>query len=158
MKLTVPLLSISSVSNDAEATICSMKLTVQFTDRLVYLDRFLKKTQHRHNPSFQPGRTAKVDLILPDGYKLPKDSIIIPAIHHIHNNPALRDNAAKFDPDRWATPEVKNRHEATYIPFATGPRMCIWFNLALQEVRIFLPKLVYRYRFVKDGDDTSCSV
>lgn len=131
-----------------------MELTSDFTDKLTYLDRFIKETQRRHNPSFQPGRTAKTDLILPGGYKLPKDSIIIPALHHIHNNPALWDNPAKFDPERWETQEVKDRHKASYIPFATGPRMCIGFNFALQEVKIFLPKLIWRYRFSKDGDET----
>ncbi|KAF3046855.1 hypothetical protein E8E12_002713 [Didymella heteroderae] len=131
-----------------------MEITAEFTDKLVYLDKFIKETQRRHNPSFQPGRTAKVDLILPGGYKVPKDTVIIPALHHIHNNPALWDNPAKFDPERWDTPEVKNRHKAAYIPFATGPRMCIGFNFALQEIKIFLPKLIYRYKFVKDGDET----
>jgi cytochrome P450 len=130
------------------------ELTSDFTDKLTYLDSFIKETQRRHNPSFQPGRTAKVDLILPGGYKLSKESVIIPALHHIHNNPALWDNPARFDPDRWATEEVKNRHKAAYIPFAAGPRMCIGFNFALQEIKIFLPKLVWRYKFTKDGDET----
>lgn len=131
-----------------------MEITSDFTDKLLYLDRFIKETQRRHNPSFQPGRTAKVDMILPGGYKLAKDSVIIPAIHHIHNNPALWDNPAQFNPDRWKTDTVKNRHKTAYIPFATGPRMCIGFNFALQEIKIFLPKLIWRYKFTKDGDET----
>ncbi|CAI6013937.1 unnamed protein product [Clonostachys chloroleuca] len=131
-----------------------MEITADFTERLVYLDYFIKETQRRHNPSFQPGRTAKVDCILPGGYKLPKDSVIIPALHHIHNNPALWDNPARFNPERWGSEEVKNRHKGAYLPFATGQRMCIGFNFALQEIKIFLPKLVYRYRFTKDGNET----
>ncbi|KAF2634817.1 cytochrome P450 [Massarina eburnea CBS 473.64] len=130
------------------------EVTSDYTDQLSYLDRFIKETQRRHNPSFQPGRTAKVDMILPGGYKLPKDSVMIPALHHIHNNPAIWDNPAKFDPDRWDTEEVKNRHKSAYIPFAAGPRMCIGFNFALQEIKVFLPKLIWRYKFVKDGNET----
>lgn len=128
-----------------------MEMTSDFTDRLVYLDRFIKETQRRHNPSFQPGRTAKVDLILPGGYKLPKGSVMIVALHHIHNNPLLWDSPTTFDPERWETPQVKNRHKAAYIPFAAGPRMCIGFNFALQEIKVFLPKLLWRYKFIKDG-------
>jgi cytochrome P450 len=128
------------------------ELTADLTDRLVFQDKYIKEMQRRHNPSFQPGRTAKADLILPGGYKLPKDAVVIAALHHIHNNPKLWDNPARFDPDRWDTPEVKGRHKAAYIPFAMGPRMCIGFNFALQEVKIFLPKLIYRYNFVKEGD------
>ncbi|KAJ5458274.1 hypothetical protein N7475_009662 [Penicillium sp. IBT 31633x] len=129
------------------------EITADLTDKLDFLDKYIKETQRRHNPSFQPGRTAKVDLVLPGGYKIPKDTIIVAALHHIHMRPDLWDNPNAFNPDRWDTEEVKNRHKAAYIPFATGPRMCIGFNFALQEIKVFLPKLIYRYKFTREGDD-----
>ncbi|CAI7622662.1 unnamed protein product [Penicillium bialowiezense] len=128
------------------------EITADVTDRLDFLDKYIKEMQRRHNPSFQPARTARVDLVLPGGYKIPKDSVVLPALHHIHNNPDLWDNPHKFTPDRWDTEEVKNRHKAAYIPFAMGPRMCIGFNFALQEIKVFLPKLIYRYKFIREGD------
>ncbi|KAF4258167.1 hypothetical protein KXV70_009705 [Aspergillus fumigatus] len=128
------------------------EITADFADQLTFLDKYIKETQRRHNPSFQPGRTAKLDLILPGGYKIPQDAVVIPALHHIHNNPAIWDNPARFNPDRWDTDEVKQRHKAAYIPFGTGPRMCIGFNFALQEIKVFLPKLIYRYKFTREGD------
>ncbi|KUI53157.1 Cytochrome P450 4F8 [Cytospora mali] len=124
-----------------------MEVNPDFTAKLDFLDHYIKETQRRHNPSYQPARTSKCDLILPGGYKLPKDSIVIPALHHIHNNPKIWGNPADFDPDRWDTERVKNKPNNSYIPFATGPRGCIGFNFALQEVRIFLVKLVWRYDF-----------
>jgi cytochrome P450 len=30
--------------------------------------------------------------------------------------------------------------------------MCIGFNFALQEVKVFLPKLVWRYQWTKEGE------
>ena len=128
------------------------QITAEFTNKLTFLDKYIKETQRRHNPSFQPARTAQRDLILPGGYKIPAGAVVIPALHHIHNNPAVWDSPARFDPDRWDTDAVKNRHRAAYIPFATGPRSCIGFNFALQEVKVFLPKLVYRYRFDREDE------
>ncbi|KAJ9492643.1 hypothetical protein VN97_g604 [Penicillium thymicola] len=128
-------------------------MTADVTDRLDFLDKYIKETQRRHNPSFQPGRTARVDLVLPGGYKIPKDSVILPALHHIHNNPDLWDNPNRFNPDRWDTDEVKCRHKAAYIPFAMGPRMCIGFNFALQEIKVFIPKLIFRYNFIREGNE-----
>lgn len=124
-----------------------MVVTDEFTSKLTFLDHFIKETQRRHNPSFQPGRTAQCDLILPGGAKIPKGSIVIPALHHIHNSPKIWGNPAEFDPDRWDSERVKNRPRNAYMPFATGQRMCIGFNFALQEARIFLTKLVWRYHF-----------
>jgi len=129
------------------------KWTPELSDGLTFLDKFVKETQRLHNPSFQPGRTAKVDCIVPGGYKLPAGSVVICALHAIHNNPAIWSNPDRFDPDRWGTDEVSNRPKNSYMPFATGPRSCIGFNFALGEVKVLLPELVYRYEFSKEGED-----
>ncbi|KAK2612287.1 hypothetical protein QQS21_001713 [Conoideocrella luteorostrata] len=138
------------IDNDWDA---DTKVTAELTNKLTFLDKFIKETQRRHNPSYQPGRSSKIDMILPGGYKLPKDSVVIPALHHIHNNDKIWDNPTRFGPDRWDTEQVKNRPTGSYVPFAAGPRMCVGFNFALQEVKVFLPKLVYRYKFslAQDG-------
>lgn len=122
-----------------------------FAHSLPYLDKFVKETQRLHNASFQPGRTTKTDVVLPGGYRMPPNSVIVPALYAIHMNPAVWRDPFKFDPDRWDTEEVKNRHRCAYIPFATGPRGCIGFNFALLEVKILLSELVYRYEFSREG-------
>lgn len=114
---------------------------------LKFLGNFVKEAQRLHNPSFQPARTAKVDMILPGGYRLAKNSVAIPALHHIHNNSKIWDNPDTFNPDRWDTDIVKKRPQGSYTPFGIGPRSCIGFNFALLQIKIFLTKLVYRYRF-----------
>lgn len=129
------------------------KWTPELSDGLTFLDKFVKETQRLHNPSFQPGRTAKVDCIVPGGYKLPAGSVVICALHAIHNNPAIWSNPDRFEPDRWGTEEVSKRPKNSYMPFATGPRSCIGFNFALGEVKVLLPELVYRYEFSKEGED-----
>ncbi|KAI9832012.1 MAG: hypothetical protein M1819_004556 [Sarea resinae] len=116
---------------------------------LSYLDKFVKESQRIHNPSFQPGRTTKQEVIVPGGWRLPKEAVLVPALYAIHTNPKYWDNATKFDTGRWDTAAVKNRHRCSYLPFATGPRGCIGFNFALQEAKILFPELVYRYEFVR---------
>jgi cytochrome P450 len=91
-------------------------LTSEQIEEMPELDHFIKETQRMTNPSYQPGRTAMRDMILPGGYRLEKDTIVIPAIHHIHHNAKLWTNPERFDMDRWDTEEVKQRHKATYIP------------------------------------------
>jgi cytochrome P450 len=91
-------------------------ITADKIDDLPELANFVKEMQRRHNPSYQPGRTAQKDMILPGGYRLPKGSVVIGALHHIHNNPKIWENPMRFDADRWNTDQVKNRHKASYIP------------------------------------------
>ncbi|ETS78918.1 hypothetical protein PFICI_08771 [Pestalotiopsis fici W106-1] len=125
--------------------------TPDLAHSLPYLDKVIKEAQRLHNASFQPGRTTKQEVVLPGGYRLPKDSTVIPALYAIHTNPEVWRDPMRFDPDRWDTEEVKNRHRAAYIPFATGPRGCIGFNFALLEIKILLSELIYRYEFSREG-------
>ncbi|KAG9692636.1 cytochrome P450, partial [Aureobasidium melanogenum] len=127
--------------------------TPDLANALPFLDMYIKETQRLHNPSYQPGRTALSDTILPGGYKIPKDAVMIVAIHHIHNNPAVWEDPHKFNPDRWSTKAAKNRPKGSYVPFAAGPRMCIGFNFALQEVRVILSELIYRYEFTRASSE-----
>ncbi|RDW60722.1 hypothetical protein BP6252_12105 [Coleophoma cylindrospora] len=127
--------------------------TPELSSSLTYLDSFIKETQRLHNPSYQPGRTSKTEVILPGGYRLPPNEVVVPALHAIHQNPKIWRDPQRFEPDRWSTEEVKNRPAGSYLPFATGPRGCIGFNLALAEVKVLLPELLYRYEFSRDGDE-----
>ncbi|CAG8101477.1 unnamed protein product [Penicillium nalgiovense] len=125
--------------------------TPEFAHSLTFLDCFIKETQRLHNASFQPGRTTKTDVVLPGGYRLPPDSVIVPNLYSIHTNPEVWRDPFRFDPDRWTSEETKNKHRCAYIPFATGPRSCIGFNFALLEVKILLSELVSRYEFTREG-------
>lgn len=125
--------------------------TPEFAHSLTFLDCFVKETQRLHNASFQPGRTTKTDVVMPGGYRLPPDSVIVPNLYSIHTNPEVWRDPFRFDPDRWTAEETKNKHRCAYIPFATGPRGCIGFNFALLEVKILLSELVSRYEFTREG-------
>ncbi|KAH0341631.1 putative cytochrome P450 monooxygenase, partial [Aureobasidium melanogenum] len=129
-----------------------MDVTPELIEDLNELDKYVKEMQRKHNPSYQPGRTAQRDLILPGGLRMRKGEVIIAALHHIHNNPKVWENPDRFDPDRWETEKVKKRGKTDYIPFAAGQRMCVGFNFALQEVKIFIAQLVWRYEWIKDGN------
>ena len=52
-------------------------VTPELIEKLEFQDKYVKEMQRIHNPSYQPGRTAKVDLILPGGYKLKQGSVVI---------------------------------------------------------------------------------
>ena len=91
-------------------------ISAEQIDELHELDKFVKEMQRRHNPSYQPGRTAQRDQILPGGYRIKKGDIVIIAVHHLHMNPAIWENPNRYDPDRWDTDGVKNRHKVAYAP------------------------------------------
>ena len=77
------------------------EVTSELTDKLTFQEKYVKEMQRVHNPSYQPGRVARLDCVLPGGYKIHEGDVIIAALHHIHTNAAWWHDPTRFDPDRW---------------------------------------------------------
>lgn len=116
---------------------------------LEFLDCFVKEVLRLHSPSFQTARNAKRDAILPGGYLIQKDSIVVACFPSIHKNPNHWENPLRFDADRWKEPgfAASMSRQGSWTPFAAGGRGCVGFNLALTQVKVVLAELVYRYEF-----------
>ena len=52
-----------------------------------------------------------------------------------------------FDPDRFDRPETAEAQRSAYLPFSTGPRVCLGAAFAMQESTLILAELVRRFRF-----------
>lgn len=59
-------------------------VTPELIEKLEFQDKYVKEMQRIHNPSYQPGRTAKVDMVLPGGYKLKRESVVIGTYNFDH--------------------------------------------------------------------------
>lgn len=65
-------------------------------------------------------------------YKLPNTDIILEKgtaviipVQAIQNDPEFYPDPEKFDPNRFDLEDVQSRVDHTYIPFGSGPRICI---------------------------------
>ncbi|KAI1826870.1 cytochrome P450 monooxygenase [Xylaria intraflava] len=126
----------------------------EFLERLSFLDKYIKEIHRHHTSTFQPARTARKDLVLPNGMQLRKGAVVISEVHHLHHNDRVWENPTRFEPGRWDTEQVKSRHSAAYIPFAMGPRMCIASKFVNRELKIVLAQLVFRYEFIRHDAGT----
>ncbi len=74
------------------------------------------------------------------------DSVVI-APWLIHRHRALWDRPDEFDPDRFTTPAGRASARDAYLPFSSGPRVCIGVAFAHQEAALILASLVRTYQF-----------
>jgi cytochrome P450 len=91
-------------------------------------------------------RDAREDIIL-DDYVIPEGTSLLLSPYTLHRNPAYFPQPDLFDPERF-TPEHEKRlpHNA-YLPFGTGPRICIGNHLATMEVQLVIATLVQHASF-----------
>jgi cytochrome P450 len=80
------------------------------------------------------------------GYRIPAKSMIILAVYLLHRYPAYWPDAERFDPERFRPEATASRPKYAYIPFASGPRICLGINFALLEMVYTIAMVAGRYR------------
>jgi cytochrome P450 len=91
-------------------------------------------------------RRAAKDVVL-GGEHIKAGTLVGLPIYVIHRHHKLWDDPDRFDPSRFS-PEREARHSRyQFIPFGTGPRICIGAAFALTEATAMLATLVRAARF-----------
>lgn len=91
-------------------------------------------------------RKPSSDIELAKGV-VPKNTIVVINIMHLHRNPNIYENSLEFDPDRWLPENVAKRPAFSYIPFSAGSRNCIGMKYAMISAKITLAQLLRKYKF-----------
>jgi cytochrome P450 len=72
-------------------------------------------------------------------YVLPKGTIWFIYIRGMHRHPKYWKDPEQFLPDRWDDP---NLNKEAYMPFGTGPRLCIGEHFAMMEMQLILTEII----------------
>ena len=81
------------------------------------------------------------------GYEVPAGSRVLVNLYNIHRHPGYWADPETFDPDRFSPERRKGQHRYAYVPFGSGPHLCIGKHFALMEAHLLLAALAARYEF-----------
>jgi len=111
-----------------------------------YTKQIIEEGMRLYPPAYAVGReNIEKDEIL--GQTIPKNSVFLLSIYALHRDPTYYPNPEKFDPDRFAPEQVKQRPSLAYMPFGAGPRMCIGNHFAMMEMQLILVMMVQQFDF-----------
>ncbi|KAF9337100.1 hypothetical protein BG006_006278 [Podila minutissima] len=98
-------------------------------------------------------KTCLEDDVLPNGYFIPKGSLVVHSSYVTHRMKEYwGEDAEEFDPDRWGPERVKMVRPFMFFPFHAGPRICLGQNFAYNQAMNTLTRLLQRYSWkVVDG-------
>ena len=83
---------------------------------------------------------------------IPKGMVVIAPSYAIHHDPKIWPEPEKFNPYRFTPEEKANHGPYDWIPFGSGPRMCIAMRFALLEIKVAATYLLRKYRFLRSVD------
>ncbi|XP_038069694.1 cytochrome P450 2U1-like [Patiria miniata] len=93
---------------------------------------------------------ADVDVL---GYKIPKDTSVIPNIYSVHFDPELWGDPEDFRPERFIDEQGRISKPEYLIPFSIGRRRCIGEQLAMKEFFLFYITLLQNFKFKLSESD-----
>jgi len=117
-------------------------------NQLNYLDNFISECLRLYSPvALFPTRHTTEDI----HYKnmiIPKGTIMGISIRGLHEHPDYWPNPQVFDPDRFTPDQKKGRAKFAYMPFSLGLRQCIGNHFSLIEQKLFIVKLLQKYKVI----------
>ncbi|CAG5118710.1 unnamed protein product [Candidula unifasciata] len=86
------------------------------------------------------------------GKLLPAGTNVTIPIIHLHRNALVWEAPDEFRPERFLPENTKDRDSFAFTPFSAGSRNCIGQNFALNEEKVLIARILYRYK-VELADD-----
>lgn len=81
------------------------------------------------------------------GFELPANSVFILNFFALHRNPEYWENPSEFNPERFLGEALKNQKTFAFLPFSSGPRICIANHFAMIESLLMAATLAQKLRF-----------
>ncbi len=128
----------SAAAGDADATFADL-------ESLSYTRMVVEESMRLFPPVFSIQRVPLEDDEV-GGHRIPAGSFVTISPYVTHRNPLLWPEPLRFDPLRFTSDRVKERHSFAYIPFGGGPRACIGRGFAMMEACLVLAHIARAYR------------
>jgi cytochrome P450 len=118
---------------------------------LPYTEQVLQESMRLYPPVWNMSRQALTDVEI-GGYIIPKGSEVNLNTYAMHHDPRWWEEPEHFIPERFSSEREKQTPRMAYLPFSSGPRVCLGNHFAMMEARLILATLAGHYRLtVPDG-------
>jgi cytochrome P450 len=111
--------------------------------KLKYSRQVVDETLRIYPPTAMLAR-QNVDEDTIGGYTIPAGSMVVLVPYFVHRYPGIWENPDVFDPERFSE-RASARPKPAYIPFASGPRVCLGNSFALLEMILTFSMTAARY-------------
>lgn len=131
---------------EVDAVLGGRPATAADVARLPFTTQVIKEAMRLYPPAHAVARTPEVDAEF-EGYFIPKHTTMLVDIYAMHHHSNYFPQPEQFDPDRFSPEREKLIPKGAYLPFGTGPRVCIGSGFAMMEAQLLLATISQHLRF-----------
>ena len=121
-------------------------------ENLNYTEMVIKESMRLLPPAWTLNARQANQEIQVDRYRFPKDKIVFISPYANHRNPKYFSEPEQFDPERFSAEREKSIPKHAYMPFGTGPRVCIGQSFAMMEAKLILASILNRFSVKPDPE------
>ncbi|XP_022103428.1 cytochrome P450 4F1-like [Acanthaster planci] len=131
----------------------SDRITSKDLSRMEYMTLVIKESMRMMNAGALVTRTVTVPYKV-EGVTIPAGSTVFLGIHQLHHNPSVwGHDHMEFKPSRFLPENFSQMDPFAYMPFSAGARNCLGQQFALNEMKVFLGRILMRFRLsLVDGE------
>ena len=142
----------AKLTQEVDQVLAGRLPTLEDLYRLTYTRMVVDEVLRLYPPTALLGRQTVADDMI-GGYHISAGSIVMLMPFMTHRHPAVWSHPERFDPERFQPGMADLRPKSSYIPFISGPRVCLGNNFALMEMTLALAMSATRYQLVETNVD-----
>ena len=143
----------SLIHKEIDEVLGDKPITADSLGELQYTQSVIEEAMRLHPPLWFENRNVVNEVEL-GGVTLKKGDMVVLSRYSLHRNSKFWKNADQFNPERFNKKDPENvKGSCTFIPFSSGPRMCLGMQFATMELLTVVATLARRYRIVIDESD-----
>lgn len=131
---------------EIDAVITDDPITLETIKELSYLEQVIKESMRLLPVTAVVSRTATEDVHI-GAHEIPKDAQVFVAPWALHRREDYFQNPETFDPERFSPEREVDIPKNAYIPFSTGPRVCLGSAFAMLQMKTALALMLKAYHF-----------
>jgi cytochrome P450 len=120
--------------------------------KLPYTEMVIREAIRLYPPAPGVAREPIEDVRL-GGYDVPKGSIITINMYALQHDGRFFPDPERYDPCRFSPGWEERIPRYAYLPFGSGPRVCIGHSFAMMEARLVLATVAQQYRLSLESDE-----
>ena len=140
-----------AVEAEVDANLGDGVPTAETLSKLMWTRAVIEEAMRLYPPAPLIGRMSCSEERL-GGELFPAGTTILISPWVLHRHARLWSEPDMFEPERFLPGRREQSPRFTYLPFGSGPRVCLGMGLALQEAIIALATLIKHLRFERADD------